>query len=86
MQSKIIQPSEADETLKQYTKSIQQKELLPAFNRCNDRIDTYSFKNLRIGDNRKDLAEVAKAIFTLSHGQADVERGFSINKKAIKDN
>ena len=86
VQSKIIQPSEADEALKQYTELIQQKELLPAFNRCNDRVDSYFFKNLRIGDNKKDLAEVAKAIFTLSHGQADVERGFSINKTAIKVN
>ena len=32
------------------------------------------------------LWPVAKHLLTLSHGQADVEQGFSINKEAIRDN
>lgn len=34
----------------------------------------------------KNLAEVLKIIITLSHGQASVERGFSVNKSLLVEN
>ena len=34
----------------------------------------------------KKLAEVLKIILTLSHGQASVERGFSVNKSLLVEN
>ena len=32
------------------------------------------------------IAEVAKFILTLDHGSVDVERVFSVNRNAIRDN
>ena len=33
-----------------------------------------------------NLWKVCKIIFTLSHGQADIERGFSVNKELLIEN
>ena len=33
-----------------------------------------------------DLWQVARTILLLSHGQATVERGFSVNKETMADN
>ena len=33
-----------------------------------------------------ELAQIAIVIFTISHGQADVERGFSVNSSVIDVN
>ena len=33
-----------------------------------------------------ELASLLIVLFTLSHGQADVERGFSLNSGSLKDN
>ena len=79
----VIQTAEADEALKQYTTLLEKKDTFDEYDKSSGRVDDYFFKTIGINDQ---LGEVAKAMFSLSHGQADVERGFSINKKAIKDN
>ena len=38
------------------------------------------------GDAFKNLLEVVKLVLVLSHGQAAVERGFSVNKEAEVEN
>ena len=51
-----------------------------------DDLDHLYFNQLRIG-KYKELAKVLKKIlFTISHGQALVGRGFSLNKTMLKDN
>ena len=58
---------------------------MPQFSRNNDKLNSYYFDTLKIG-KKNNLAEVTKVILTLSHGQADVERGFSTNKDTVKTN
>lgn len=52
----------------------------------NHRLDVLLFKV--IGQDKKlcDLWSVVKQLLILSHGQATVERGFSVNKEAVADN
>ena len=42
------------------------------------------FNQLHI-DKYKELASVLKILFIISHGQASVERDFSLNKAILKD-
>jgi len=70
----------------QYSELVEEKENLPPFDLSTERLDTYFFENLQIGKKAIELGEMAKLMFTLGHGQADVERGFSINKTTIKTN
>jgi hypothetical protein len=54
------------------------------------RVDYYWHRVMQMTDNRGDpkyptLAAVVKMALSLSHGQADVERGFSINKHILND-
>ena len=54
------------------------------------RVDDYWHRILQLTDARGDpkyptLAFVIKMALSLSHGQADVERGFSVNKQILSD-
>ena len=49
------------------------------------RLDDFYFKDIKLA-KYPDLAAIFKLLFTLSHGQASVERGFSINKTVLEDN
>ena len=37
-------------------------------------------------DQYKDLWLICKLVFILSHGQSNIERGFSVNKEVLDDN
>ena len=50
------------------------------------RLDTCYWKLLEGISSFKSLAEVLKITLTLSHGQALVERGFSVNKSLLVEN
>ena len=44
-------------------------------------------KTYTLNENKYEkFWDVCKYIFTLSHGQSSVERGFNINKDALKQN
>ena len=61
-------------------------DLCKQFVRENNRIDHF-WRNLLQGrDNFQNLYVFLKKIFILSHGQAFVERGFSINKECSVEN
>ena len=50
------------------------------------RLDTFYWKHIESVSSVEKVAEVLKIILTLSHGQASVERGFSINKSLLVEN
>ena len=50
------------------------------------RLDDFFFKTLKVGERYPNLATLMKVVFTLSHGQASVERGFNDNNLVLKDN
>ena len=49
------------------------------------RLDDFYFRKLNVSKH-PELASLLIVLFTLSHGQADVERGFSLNSGSLKDN
>ena len=51
-----------------------------------NRLDTFYFKLLSGKRDFKELWDTMKFLLTLSHGQASVERGFSVNKEVLAPN
>ncbi|XP_075556329.1 uncharacterized protein LOC142588454 [Dermacentor variabilis] len=58
--------------------------LLKNFDRTAQRLDTLWFE--LCSRNHKELLIFAKIILTMSHGNAAVERGFSVNKECLIEN
>lgn len=56
------------------------------FDPVNDRLDVFYYDFLSEQPKYSKLWQVLKTLLLLSHGQASVERGFSINKNLIVDN
>ena len=80
---------DCDDILEQYEKFVNEAKLNPEFqkfDKTTNRIDClyYSIMSDKI-DYRK-LWSVLKKLLLLSHGQASVERGFSINKDVSDTN
>ena len=65
--------------------NTQMKDRFLAF-KSEDRIDEFFAEIMHGNPKYKNCWEVFKLIFTLSHGQASVERGFSINKELLTEN
>ena len=67
------------------TESKVYQDMFIEFNKESDRLNDFHFKKCSI--NRcKELAAVVKTLFTLSHGQASVEWGFSENNTVLAQN
>ena len=49
------------------------------------RSDNFYFKELKVA-KYPEFCSVIKIVLTLSHGQADVERGFSLNNTVLQSN
>ena len=55
------------------------------FNKKEHRLDGFFFSAVKV-QNYKNLAFILKIVFTLSHGQVAVERGFSVNQTVLDVN
>ncbi|MEO0687482.1 MAG: hypothetical protein AAFY76_21140 [Cyanobacteria bacterium J06649_11] len=64
---------------------LENKEDFVSFNKDLDRLDYFLWKHPDLKMFSK-LQQVIKVCLILSHGQAEVERGFSSNKSLIDDN
>ena len=62
--------------------------LLPAFKKIHAgvRLGEFYFETVKVGVNYRVLSKVLLFIFTLGHGQASIERGFSINSNMLSEN
>ena len=87
---KILNESQSDLALRQYH-SFRRDDCkinagkIVSFIKNKDRLDDLYFSQLHI-DNYEELASILKIFLTISHRQASVERGFSLNKAILKDN
>ena len=67
-----------------------QKKYHPAkvssFKSAEDRLDPFVSEMLQSQEEYKELWLTVQLILTLSHGQATLERGFSINKEVLTPN
>ena len=88
---KIIAFKTGDSALTQYSNFLENevtppKELFLSFNRKNCRLDDFFFKNTNVEQKFSALDLVLKIIFSMSHGQASVERGFNDNNAVLHHN
>ena len=84
---KIFPDNTGDKALIQFSNFIlycikeeEEPEKVTSFDPKKQRIDDFYFHSLTNISEHNELCDVLKLIFTISHGQADVERGFSLNK------
>ena len=80
----IIDVKCGDKAYDQYGEFIDEHNSIK-FNEEEERLDELYFKKLYI-EKYQELSEIAMILFTISHGQADVERGFSVNSNVIDVN
>ena len=78
---KILSKEVGDLAERQFRKMVrEEKDILDNFDPRRDRMDTYYHQLLSENENYKDLWSVVRLVMVLSHGQASVERGFSVNE------
>ena len=87
---KILTETHSDLALRQYISFTKEDAKLNAslvneVSRSNDCLDDFYFKKMKIS-KFKELALLCKIVFTLSHSQSSVARGFSLNKSVLADN
>ena len=90
---KLLSSEQADKALEQYSTffedSLRRNNLseLRLFDQSKTRLDYFYFHVLGAEVKKgKSFAHVLKIILTLSHGQAAVERGFSLGKSSLQTN
>ena len=88
---KYLNSADCDIVLGEYKNLIpeiglEHKERFSEFDLKKDRLDVLFQEIVGVNPKYKSLWNVCKMIFTLSHGQSAVERGFSINKNVSKTN
>ena len=76
---------DCDTILRQYKTFIREvgrhaREEFSAFYNIEDELNTFLFTHLGKKPKFEELGSLVKLLITLSHGQSQVERGFSINK------
>jgi len=62
------------------------KKLFANFDRTDQNLDVFYSKILACDGKQAALWKVVRMVLTLSHGQASVESGFSINKELLIEN
>ena len=82
---------EADTVLAEHRKLISDAkryhpDKLSSFKITTDRLDSFLFEVLQNQNESQQLWITMQLILTVSHGQATVERGFSVNKEVLAPN
>ena len=57
-----------------------------SFRSGEDRLDSFLSEMLQAQEEYKELWLTMQLLLTLSHGQATIERGFSVNKEVLTPN
>lgn len=81
--SKLIEPGSVDGLRADYSELIRSLEC--SFNKGSDRLDHF-FRDCTRLCQYPALQNVINIVLTLSHGNSDVERGFSVNKEVTVEN
>jgi len=81
-----VSSNDADDIIQQYSDLIQQGSISEAsqfsgFDQAACRVDKFFYDRMANSPPYAKLWTVVKIILLLSHGQATVERGFSVNKE-----
>ncbi|XP_048577470.1 uncharacterized protein LOC116618576 [Nematostella vectensis] len=88
---KRVQMPDCDALVHQYTDFadkavLAHKEVFLKFNFVKDRLDTFLAQHIASQSSLAKLWKLVKVLLVLSHGQATVERGFSVNRQVMVEN
>jgi len=91
VQSNRVTATDVDDILHQYQNYADcmihdNHKLFTSFNPSVSRLDTLLIDTMSRNDSYSKLWKVVMMLLVLSHGQATVERGFSINKQVDTEN
>ena len=75
--------AQAEESNHKFISCADIKKKCEHFDASNDRLDDFFIPLLSTHD---ELRDIVKIVLTISHGNARVESGFSINEDMLKDN
>ena len=90
MNLKILSPSQCDAVNADFSKLKETelkrfKDTFSSYEQNTERIDDFCFRKINI-QHYKSLSFLLQILFIMSHGQAAVERGFSINNNVVEQN
>ena len=88
---KIVSADFAQNAKTQFIKFLgvakQEKQEFINFDKREDRLDKFLWKHVQnLGSSSDALKQLMQILLILSHGQAQVERGFSVNKQLLVEN
>ena len=88
---KIFPDKTGDKALTQFSNLIpncvkEEPGSITSFDPKKQRTDDFCFHSLTNISEHNELCDILKLIFTISHEQADVERGVSLNKNLLNEN
>ena len=87
----LLTSAESDNAKREFelfiqTEVHQNKDEFSSFDKDKQQLDTFLSKYISRNADCVNLCKVCKVVFVLFHGQAGVERGFSINKEILVEN
>lgn len=90
LSTKTLDEADAEEVIQQYDAFLDHIPTIgsiqfTSFNQYKDRVDTFLMEHMASPRFEK-LQKTVKLLLILSHGQATVERGFSVNKEVECEN
>ena len=59
---------------------------MSSFNQNEQRVDDFYFNEMENWSDYSEYCNILGLVFVISHGEADIERGFSLNKNLLKQN
>ena len=89
VEAKHVDESVCDDILREFSEFCDSAALQAnflEFDPKTDRVDTLLYETMGSKPSFSRVWDVVKVLLVLSHGQASVERGFSINKEMIVEN
>ena len=86
LQCKRLSPEPCDSSKQQYERFLKEANEKLGLYMITQPVDKVFFKLLNEKEEYKDLWNVFRMMLVISHGQADIERGFSVNKDIANDN
>ena len=89
VEKKHMEPSVADIVKREYSglcKKTNVRSMLKTFKPDKDRLDEFLTRVLDLGNENASLKKFIHQILTMFHGNAAVERSFSINKECLVEN
>ena len=87
----LLSAAEGDQAKQEYLKfmssvAVSDKEKFLSLDQAKDRLVSFFGSLMQANADLFNLWKVCRIIFVLSHGQADVERGFNINGELLVEN